>query len=81
MRNLGVLFSIVGSVAGGLLCFTLPPLLWYRLCELEGRPLSTLSKAALALQVAFGLALITAGIIVIGESAHETYNISTGHAG
>ena len=81
VRNLGVLFSIVGSVAGGLLCFTLPPLLWYRLCELEGRPLSALSKASLALQTAFGLALITAGIIVIVESAHETYNITTAHAG
>ena len=73
VHNLGILFSIVGSVAGGLLCFTLPPLLWLRLCELEGRPVSLLGRVWLWAQVAFGLALITAGIIVVVQSAHSTY--------
>jgi amino acid permease len=30
IQDLGVLFSLVGSVAGGILCFTMPPLFWYR---------------------------------------------------
>lgn len=37
IRDLGVLFSLVGSVAGGILCFTMPPLFWYKVRRGNGR--------------------------------------------
>jgi len=75
VKNLGVLLSVVGSVAGGLLCFTLPPLLWHKLCALEGRPVGRVGTAFLFLQIACGLALIVAGLVVVAESAHQgTWN-------
>jgi len=65
VHNLGVLLSFVGSVAGGFLCFTLPPLLWLKLCQLEGRHLGFISKLSLIVQVLAGLGLIAAGLAVI----------------
>jgi amino acid permease len=65
VRNLGVLLSVVGSVAGGFLCFTLPPLLWYKLCQLEGRVLGLCARVSLLLQIVAGIGLIVAGLTVI----------------
>ncbi len=78
MKNLGVLLSVVGSVAGGFLCFTLPPLLWYKLCQLEGRPVGRVVAVFLFAQILCGLALIAAGLVVIAESAHDSGSSAEG---
>jgi hypothetical protein len=68
--DLGVLLTLVGSVAGGLLCFALPPICWWRLSELAGTPLSARLKCALALEIGIGAVLVATGIAVGIKAAH-----------
>ena len=65
IQDLGVLFSLVGSVAGGILCFTMPPLFWYRISRLERQHISYAQRVSLIAQTIFGLALVVMGIIVV----------------
>jgi hypothetical protein len=64
-----VLFSLVGSVAGGVLCFTMPPLFWYRIMILERQPMSWWMRVSLLAQTIFGLTLVAMGIAVVLTAA------------
>jgi hypothetical protein len=68
-ENLGILVSVVGSVAGGLYCFTLPPMFWYHLHEKAGEPLALSEKLVLIVEILSGVAIIVAGVVVCFQSA------------
>lgn len=75
VQNLGLLFSVVGAVFGGTLCYTLPPLFWFYLCRLEGIPMTFFRKCIVLGEVALGLALITVGVTVGIQSAAQQAEI------
>jgi len=64
VQNLGVLFSLVGSLIGGLLCFWMPPFFYWRLRIMEKQPLSNWERGLLLLQLIGGTALMAAGAAV-----------------
>lgn len=76
VQNLGLLFSVVGAVFGGALCYTLPPLFWYLLCRLEHIPLTKTRVCILFGEVALGVLLITVGLVVGIQSAED--NVAAG---
>jgi amino acid permease len=65
VQNLSIVFSLVGSISGGITCFTLPPLFAWRMAKLERQHLTHAELAAIAIQVFFGLVLICLGLDVI----------------
>jgi amino acid permease len=70
VQNLSIVFSLVGSIAGGLVCFSLPPLFAWRMACLEKQVQSPARVAFLAVQVLFGIVLIGLGleVIFVGEA-------------
>jgi len=67
VRNLSIVFSLVGSIAGGIICFSLPPLFAWRMARLERQEQSAGRVAFLAAQFLFGIVLIILGLEVIIE--------------
>jgi large-conductance mechanosensitive channel len=65
VRNLSIVFSLVGSIAGGILCFSMPPAFAYRMMRLERQPMSALLRFGLVVQILFGFVLIALGLVVI----------------
>lgn len=65
MRNLSVVFSLVGSIAGGITCFSLPPLFSWRMSRLEKERMSVAHQIGIAVQIVFGITLIALGLFVI----------------
>ena len=61
VNDFALLVAIVGSLAGGLLSFVIPPLTYYRLHQ---RKLSRTMIALLGVQLAFGAVLIVLGLYV-----------------
>jgi hypothetical protein len=65
VRNLSVVFSLVGSIAGGIICFSAPPLFSWRMAVLEKEKMSWGKQMWIAIQIAFGCVLIALGLQVI----------------
>ena len=65
VRNLSIVFSLVGSIAGGITCFSLPPIFAYRMSVLERESMTWSRRVAIAMQVVFGVTLIVLGLGVI----------------